>query len=210
MELETLKQSWESLDKKIHQATTFNQKLLNSIFSSRVTSTIDKLKRMYNSFYIVLGVEIIFLVGVVAGNPFDFKYKVQYLPYVLLLAGVILAFVNLVKLNLTIGRLAPRMPIEEYLRGIIGAYNKNKRFEKWFGITLLCVGLTVPFSFLPAKIARFGLAGALIDISIMISITAALYFIAHKLGAFKNPFKEKLENDLKEWEELQRLAREME
>jgi hypothetical protein len=210
MELETLKQSWENLDKKIHQSNAFNEKLLNSIFSSRVTSTVDKLKRLYNSFYVVLGIEVIFLIGVLAGNPFDFEYTAQYAPFVLLLAGVILAFGNLIKLNLTIGKLAPRMPIGEYLQGVIHAYNKNKRFEKWFGITLLSVGLSVPFSFLPAKIERFGLSGALIDILIMISVTAVLYFLAFKLGAFKNPLKEKLENDLKEWQELQRLAKGME
>ena len=44
MELEVLKQSWERLDKKIQHAAFFNQTLVERIISSRVITTVDKIK----------------------------------------------------------------------------------------------------------------------------------------------------------------------
>jgi hypothetical protein len=210
MELEVLKKSWESLDKRMQQATTFNEKLMDSIISSRVMTTVDKIKRLYNSFYLVLSFEIVFLVGIFLGNPFDFKYKLQYLPYALLLIGVIIAFFNLIHLTRSIRDLSAGLSIDRYLKGIISIYDRNKRFEKWFGIILLSIGLLVPFSFLPNKLERMGWSGALIDTAIMISVSLTIYFIAFRLGAFKNRHKEKLQKDLDEWEELKALAGGME
>jgi len=92
------------------------------------------------------------------------------------------------------------------VKGIVALYDQNKRFEKWFAIILFSIGLMVPFSFLPSKIERMGLSGALIDIAIMISISLAIYLVAFKAGAFKNPYKDKLKRDLAEWEELRVIA----
>ena len=91
MELELLKQSWERLDKKIQHTAFFNQTLVERIISSRVKTTVDKIKSLYNGFYVVMSAETIALLGILAGNPFDFKYTLQYLPYLLLLIGVIIA-----------------------------------------------------------------------------------------------------------------------
>jgi hypothetical protein len=206
MELEVLKKSWDSLDKRMQQATTFNERLVESIISSRVMTTVDKIKRLYNSFYVVLTIEIVLLIGIILGNPFDFKYKLQYLPYGLLLIGVIIAFLNLLHLTRSIRNLSPGLRIDHYLKGIVSIYDRNKRFEKWFGVILLSIGLLVPFSFLPKKLERMGLSGALIDTAIMISISLIIYIIAFKLGAFKNRYKEKLQKDLDEWKELKALA----
>lgn len=209
MELEVLKRSWENLNKKIEHATVFNQVLVENIISSRVLTTVEKIKRTYTGFYVVLSVEIIFLLGIILGNPFDFHYKLQYLPYVLLLIGVIMAFINLRYLSRSIDKLSAGIRIDQYVKGIVSIYDSNKRFEKWFGVSLLFVGLLVPFSFLPNKIERMGLQGALIDIAIMISVSLVFYIAAFKLGAFRNRHKEKLQKNLTDWEELKTLANEM-
>lgn len=209
MELDALKKSWEQLDKRIQHATTLNQKLIETIISSRVITTVDKIKRLYNFFYIVLMIEVIFLVAILFGNPFDFNYWAQYIPYSLLLVGVIIAFFNLRHISIRIRKLSPDNKIDRYVKEIVSLYDQNKRYEKWFGIILLSIGLTVPFSFLPAKIERMGLSGALFDIAIMTTISLVLYLVAFKLGAFKNPYKEKLKRDLAEWEELKLLVNEM-
>lgn len=209
MELDVLKKSWEQLDKRIQHATTLNQKLIETIISSRVMTTVDKIKRLYNSFYIVLTVEVIFLIAILLGNPFDFKYWAQYIPYSLLLVGVIIAFFNLLSLSRSIRKLSPGNQIDRYVKGIVSLYDQNKRFEKWFGVILFSIGLMVPFSFLPAKVERMGLSGALVDIAIMMSISLVIYLVAFKLGAFKNPYKDRLKKDLAEWEELKVLAEEM-
>jgi len=206
MELELLKKSWEELDKKIQRASAFNQELVANIISSRAVTTVDNIKRLYAGFYFILSVEIIVLTAILIGNPFDFSYKIQFIPYVLLLIGVIVAFANLRHVSTSIERLSIGGRIDLYLKDILSVYDKNKRVEKWFGISFLSVGLLVPFSFLPHKIERMGLPGALIDIAVMVSISLVLYIAAFKLGAFRNRNKEKLEKDLADWEELKTLA----
>jgi hypothetical protein len=209
MELDALKKSWEQLDKRVQHATALNQKLVETIISSRVMTTVDKIKRLYNSFFIVLLIEVIFLGSILFGNPFDFRHWAQNIPYSLLLGGVIIAFFNLLHISRGIKKLSADTKIDRYVKGIVSLYDQNKRFEKWFAIILFSIGLTVPFSFLPTKIERMGLSGALLDIAIMISITGGIYLIALKLGAFKHPYKDKLKRDLVEWEELKALADEM-
>jgi hypothetical protein len=209
MELEVLKKSWASLNEKFQHTTTFNQKLIESIISSRAFTTVDRIKRMYTGFYIVLTVEIVVLVAILVGNPFDFQYNLQFLPYALLLIGVIIAFMNLRHLSSAINKLSARSTIDLYLKGIVSIYDQNKRYEKWFGVSLLAVGLLVPFSFLPQKLERMSLTAALADTAIMISISLVLYVAAFKLGAFKNRHKESLQKDLADWEELKVLADEM-
>jgi hypothetical protein len=210
MELELLIKSWENLENKMKQATTFNEKLVERIISSRVMTTVDKIKRLYNSFYAVLTIEIIFLIGILFGNPFDFRYKLQFLPYGLLLTSVIIAFLNLLHLSRSINKISPDLRVDHYLKGIVSIYERNKRFEKWFALILLSIGLLVPFSFLPNKLDRMGLTGALIDTAIMITVSLTIYVLAFKLGAFKNRYKEKLQKDLDEWNELKALAGGME
>ena len=209
MELETLKRSWEGLDKRIRNAASFNHKLVEHIVSSRVMTTVDRIKKLTNFFYIVLGIETVFLIAILVGNPFDFSFRIQFVPYLLLLSGVILAFINLFRISRSIGKLSPAIQIDQYLKGIVSIYDRNKKFERWFGLSFLSVGLLVPFSFLPQKIERMGLPGALGDIGIMIAVTMVIYFVAFKSGAFKNRNKEKLEADLAELNELKALADEM-
>ena len=209
MELELLKQSWERLDKKIQHTAFFNQTLVERIISSRVKTTVDKIKSLYNGFYVVMSAETIALLGILAGNPFDFKYTLQYLPYLLLLIGVIIAFFNLLHISRAIARLSAKSAIDQYVKEIVAIYDRNQRFEKWFGLSFLAVGFLVPFSFLPNKIARVGVVGALIDTAIMILITWIMFIAAFKFGFFKNRHKEKLQKDLEEWKELKALASEM-
>ena len=144
MELEALKKSWESLDRKMQNVAAFNQKLVESIISARVMTTVDKIRRLNNFFYVVLCIEIIFLIALFMGNPFDFQYTLQYVPYVLILIGVVLAFVNLIHLSNAIRKLSPGDKIDHYLKGIVSMYDRNKRFEKWFGIIFLSLSFNFP------------------------------------------------------------------
>ena len=206
MELELFRASWERLDKKLQSAALFNEKLLENIISSRVATTVDKIKRLYLGFYLVLIAEIIFLIAFFIGNPFDFKYNLQFLPYTFLMIGVIIAFINLISIDRAIRKLSPGGRIDHYLKSIVSIYEKNQRFEKWFGIIFLSIGLLVPLSFLPQKIERYGLTKGLLDQFIALAVVLGCYVLALKLGAFKNPYRDKLQKDLAEWNELRSLA----
>ena len=206
MELETFKKSWERLNDRLLQSEAFNDKLVESIITSRVMTTVDKIRRLYNSFFIVLTLELVFFIALFLGNPFDFQYRIQFVPFVILFIGVVIAFVNLVHITRAVSNLSPGVRIDRYLTSVINVYDQNKRFERWFGIIFLSMGLVIPFSFLPPKIERMGLNEALGDTAIMIGVTLVLYIIAFKLGAFKNPYKTSLEKDLEEWNELKTLS----
>jgi ATP/ADP translocase len=124
--------------------------------------------------------------------------------------GVVIAFINLLNISRSIRNLSPVESIGNYIKGIVSIYERNKSFEKWFGIILFSIGLLVPFSFFPNKMERMGWQGALFDTMIMIAINLAFFFLAVKLGLFKNRHKERLEQELVEWNNLRDLANRIE
>jgi hypothetical protein len=210
MDLELLKSSWENIEKRMHHTQAFNEHIIESVIASRVSTTTDRIKASYRSFYFVLGVEIFALTAVLAGNPFDFIYNYQFIPFALLLCGVVVALVNLVGLHKSINSLSPDMRIDNYLKGILSVYEKNKKFEKWFAIILLSIGLMVPFSFLPGKLEKMSPTNALLDTAIPVAISAILFIVAMKAGLFRNRNKERLEKELNEWTKLKTLAMSLE
>jgi uncharacterized membrane protein (DUF441 family) len=210
MDLELLKSSWQNMEKKMQQTQAFNEHIIESVIASRVSSTTDRIKSLYRSFYFVLGVEIFALTAVLAGNPFDFIYKYQFIPFALLLCGVVVALINLLGLHRSINRLSPEMRIDNYLKGILSVYDRNKKFEKWFGIILLTVGLMVPFSFLPGKLEKMSLGDALLDTAIPLAVSVIIFVVAMKAGLFRNRNKERLEKELDEWNKLKSLANSLE
>jgi hypothetical protein len=125
---------------------------------------------------------------------------------VLITIGVLVAFINLISVHTSINKISPMISIGDYLKGIVSIYDRNRKFEKWFGIVLFAAALLVPFSFLPQKFDRMGVGYAFLDTLIMITVSIVLFIVAVKLGAFRNRNKEKLERDLSEWRELKDLA----
>jgi hypothetical protein len=206
MELELLKENWSNLETRIKASAAISEKLVDAIIRSRVMTTVDRIRRQYAGFYVVLITELVFLTALFGGNPFDFRYTLQYIPYVLITIGVLIAFVNLLSIHKSINKISPVISIGDYVKGIVSIYDRNRKFEKWFGTSLFAAALLVPFSFLPQKLDRMSAGHALLDTLIMISVSVVLFFVAVRLGAFRNRNKEKLERDLSEWQELKNLA----
>jgi hypothetical protein len=206
MELELLKENWSNLETRIKASAAISEKLVDAIIRSRVMTTVDRIRRQYAGFYVVLITELVFLTALFLGNPFDFRYTLQYIPYVLITIGVLIAFVNLLSIHKSINKISPVISIGDYVKGIVSIYDRNRKFEKWFGTSLFAAALLVPFSFLPQKLDRMSAGYALLDTLIMISVSVVLFFVAVRLGAFRNRNKEKLERDLSEWQELKNLA----
>jgi hypothetical protein len=206
MELELLKENWSNLETRIKASAAISEKLVDAIIRSRVMTTVDRIRRQYAGFYVVLITELVFLTALFLGNPFDFRYTLQYIPYVLITIGVLIAFVNLLSIHKSINKISPVISIGDYVKGIVSIYDRNRKFEKWFGTSLFAAALLVPFSFLPQKLDRMSAGYALLDTLIMLSVSVVLFFVAVRLGAFRNRNKEKLERDLSEWQELKNLA----
>lgn len=209
MNIEELKVEWTAYNKKLTVSQRLNEQLIQSMLKERSRSRISKLRKENIFLLLYMVIVLIFLVAIFIGNPFDFNYTWQYLPYSMLTVGVILAIFSLYKslrnFNVDINTIC----LDDFLKKTIAAYEKNKKREQWFGIILLFAGASTVFSFLPKKLAHKGLLPALAETAIMLLVTLLIYFIAFKLGVFKNKKKEGFENDLKELNELKAISSEL-
>jgi hypothetical protein len=209
MELEELKTTWGRYDKKILSTQSITQKIIESMIKERSLSRVERLKKQYFGFFMLLIVEAGFMLAILFDNPFDFKYQIQFLPFLLLLMGIIVAFINLMQYYEKINTSLIDKNIGTFLHGILEFYEKNKTYEKWFGIILFSIGFLVPLSFLPPKLEKYGIQKALLDTAIPMLISLGLYFLAFKLGAFKKRHKENFKSDLEEFNELKSMSSEL-
>ena len=85
---------------------------------------------------------------------------------------------------------------------LIQSYERNKKAEGWFGAIMFVSGCLTIFSFLPNKLAQKTLSLALLDTLIPLLICILIYYIAFKLGAFKNKKSEEFKKDLQELQEF--------
>lgn len=209
MELEELKTAWGMYDKRILSSQTITQKLIESMIKERSVSRVERLKKQYFGFFVLLIIEAGFMLAILFGNPFDFKYQVQFLPFLLLLTGIIVAFINLTRYYEKISQPLTNKNIGTFLKSILDFYEKNKTYEKWFGLILLSIGFLVPLSFLPPKIEKYGILKGLLDTAIPMAISLLLYFLAFKIGAFRKRHKENFKSDLEEYNELKEMSNEL-
>jgi uncharacterized membrane protein len=209
MTIEELKAEWRQYNQKLVFSQRLNERLILSMLKERSRSRISGIRRK-NWFYMAwMIVTLVFLGGVFAGNPFDFKYTWQYIPYGMVMVGVILAIISLINSlrNFTVD--INKANLDTFLKRTIEEYEKNKKIQAGFGIIMLLAGISSVFSFLPKKLEHKELWPALGETALMIGITLLIYFLAFKFGAFKNRKKEAFENDLKELNELKALSSEL-
>lgn len=202
MNLEELKSAWQVYDQKLQSSQAINEKIIMSMIKERSKSRVSRLRRENGLLSAVLFLELLLLGAIFMGNPFDFKYTVQFVPYVFLVIGIIMALAVLLKNYKMLDVDINNANLSAFLKNIIGEYEKNKQAEKWFGIIILSSGCLTVLSFLPNKLDKKGLWPAIIDTAIPMIICLAIYFMAFKLGAFKNRKAEAFKEDLQELEEL--------
>lgn len=206
MDIDQLKAEWQQYNQKLALSQRLNEQVIQSMLRERSRSRVSKIRRDTMVYIVLMLLNLVFLTGIFAGNPFDFKYTVQYIPYGLLTVGVLLAIRSLVKTLKRFNVNTNKVDLHRFLKTTIEEYEKNKKMETWFGTIIFSAGVLTVFSFLPKKLENKGLWPALGETAISILITVAIYLIAFKLGAFKNRKKEGFENDFKELNELKAIA----
>ncbi len=209
MNIEQLKTEWKQYDHKLSLSQRLNEQVIQSMLRERSRSRVSKIRRDTIIYMILMLINLVLLAAIFAGNPFDFKYMVQYIPYGLLTIGVLLALLSLVKTLQRFNVNTNKVNLHSFLNTTIEEYEKNKKMERWFGIIIFSAGVLTVFSFLPKKMENKGVWPALGETAISIVITLAIYLIAFKLGAFKNRKKEGFENDLRELNELKAIAEDL-
>jgi len=210
MTLDDLKNPWQQYNQQLTASKKLNEQLLLSMIKERSTSRVSKIRRESFMLLLVLGIEMIFLVAIIIGNPFDFKYQLQFIPYALLGIAVLMAIYSLFKTIQNFDVTITNDGLAAFLQKTIDAYDKNRKAESWFGAIMLSGGVLTAFSFFPKKLEHKEFWPALAETGLSILITLLVYLIAFKLGAFKNRKKEGFENDWKELRELKAISSDLE
>jgi uncharacterized membrane protein len=206
MNIEQIKSEWKQFSQQLESSQRLNEHLLMSMLKERSRSRVSKIRRDNMIYLLLMFANLAFLAAIFLGNPFDFKYRLQFAPYALLAAGVIMAVVSLIRSLKRFNADLNQVNLDSFLTTTIAGYEKNKQMERWFGLIIFSAGTLTVLSFLPKKLAHKPLGEALVETALSILITLGIYFTAYKLGAFKNRNREGFENDLKELNELRAIA----
>jgi hypothetical protein len=206
MNLEEIKSEWKQFSQQLESSQRLSEHLLTSMLKERSRSRMSKIRRENIMYLLLMFASLAFLAAIFAGNPFDFKYKLQFAPYGLLAAGVMLAMIALVKSLQRFKTDLNQVNLDSFLKTTIEEYEKNKKVERWFGLIIFSAGTLTALSFLPKKLENKPLGVALAETALSILITLGMYYTAHKLGAFKNRNRQGFENDLRELNELKAIA----
>jgi len=210
MTLDELKSPWQQYNKQLTASNKLNEQLLLSMIKERSTSRVSTIRRESFMLLLVLVLEMVFLIAIIIGNPFDFKYALQFIPYALLGIGVLIAIWTLLKMIKNFDVRITNDGLTGFLQKTINAYEKNRKAERWFGTIMFSAGVLTAFSFLPKKLEHKEFWPALGETGLSVLITILVYVIAFKLGAFKNRKKEGFENDWKELNDLKAISSELE
>lgn len=208
MNLEELKSAWQVYDSKLQASQAINEKLIFSMIRERSNSRISRLKRDNTLLMLLMFLQFAFLVAVFAGNPFDFKFLWQYVPFLFISIGNLMAIVVLFKVFKMLKNDVTDTNLKSFLQSMIETFEKNKKAEGWFGAVMFVSGCLTIFSFLPHKLETKSLSMAIIDTLIPLAISGIIYWIAYKMGAFKNQKEMAFKKDLTELESLQRELQE--
>lgn len=202
MNLEELKSAWQAYDLKLQTSQLLTEKLIVGMIRDRSKSRVSQIRKENKFFFILLIFELLVLGAVFTGNPFDFTHTMQFVPFALLAVGILMALWTVYKSQMILETDMNDTTLGAFLKKVIREYEKNKRFEGWFGIIMLASGCLTVLSFLPKKLEKMSLQSALLDTAIPIAICLSVYFMAFKLGAFKNAKSAGFKEDLQELEAL--------
>lgn len=206
MNLEELKSVWNAYDKQLQSSKVLNEKLVRSMIKERSQTRMTKVRQENKLLFIVMIIELLFIGAILVGNPFDFVYTAQYIPFILLSVGIVLALINIYKNTSVLSANLSYVALDSFLKNVINEYEKNRKLQQWFGGIMLASACLVIVAFLPNKLENKELIPALTETAVMIAITLAVYFLMLKSGIFKTHTKEEFQNDLKELEDLKALV----
>jgi hypothetical protein len=211
MNLDELKTEWKQFDQKVQSTQRINEKIIVSMITERSSERFLKVRRNYLFGLAWMLVCLLFGIAILAGNPFDYEFTIQYVPTAIFCVCLLILISALFKLYLDLQKVdITHSTVELSLKKIIAVYERPQQFLKYTVIVFLFTQVFLfPLSFLPRSIERLGLWFALAERLLPISIAALMLFIAHKLGAFKEPHKKKFMNDLSELHELKAMVSEL-
>jgi hypothetical protein len=202
MNLDELKTTWQTYDKKLTATRQLNEKLIKNIIREKSGTALSRMRR--NCLLIILWMIVIicFCISSIIYTIY-YQYHFQYLS---LIVFVVVGGIYIFQL------------IKEYRNSNIDLYNNNLKASLVNTLEvhekLMSTNKKVPLLFLLAgflylvnsSIKAFhneGIVHAVIFLTAGLLTNALIFFVAHKMGAFKDHFGIRLKNQLKELEEFE-------
>lgn len=206
MEIETLKAAWQDYDRLLQTTPELSKEALHSLIRERSRSRIAQIKTEYGVTCVFSFLLILFFGAVIGGNPFDFHYRIQFLPAILIMGWTLVFIIILLRgyreVNISIH--ADNLILS--LKKVIAAYTRSQALVHRVAVPVLFSGFFFPVSFLPKHIYESGLtSGALIAVAHIV-LNVLLYFAAKRFGFFKSSTQAGLQRDLEQLEQLKSLA----
>lgn len=211
MNLDELKITWQSVDRRLQATRLINEKIIVSMITERSTVRFSTVRRQYIAGFVWMVICLGAGVAILLTNPFDYRFTIQYVPMGIFTVCLALLLIDMVRSFLALQRVTIHSKtISESLRQIIAIYERPKRILRYVVLTFIFSQVVLfPLSFLPKTIESRGLWFALAERLIPISIALILLFVAHKLGAFKERNVLKFKDDLNELDELNKMSLEL-
>jgi len=125
MNIDEIKTEWKQYSKKLEVSQRLNEHLILSMLKERSRSRVSKIRRNNTVYLVLMLLTLLFLAAIFAGNPFDFKYRLQYIPYGILSIGVLLAIISLVKSFKTFTTNINSVSLDNFLKRTIEEYDKK-------------------------------------------------------------------------------------
>ncbi|HEU4472664.1 MAG TPA: hypothetical protein VFR58_16330 [Flavisolibacter sp.] len=202
MTIDQLKTTWQQYEHRLQLSQQVNEQLIRNILKERSRSRVSWIRKKNAAYLVIMILELVLLTAIFTGNPFDFVYDWQYLPFGLLAAGVLLVIASLVKSLVFFKAGLLRANLDDFLKSTIKALEQSRRAAYWLRLLVFLAGILTIFSFLPGKLESKSMMQALAETGLLMAVAMAVYAGACKLGAFEDRDKEGFESDR---EELQKL-----
>ena len=208
MKADELISTWKAYDKKLETTLLVQDKIVRTIIKERVSNRFSGLRWKYVGGITWMMICLTFSIAVLLTNPFGYGTGLQYAPMAILAICLAILSGKLIHTFSALRNIAiAHHPVDESLKRVVALYEKPNRFFKYTIIAMLITQTVLfPLSFLPRKLERSTPGEAILDTIIPIAISAALLFIAHKAGAFKDRDEEGFRKDLDELNDFQNLS----
>ncbi|MGR3810985.1 hypothetical protein [Jiulongibacter sp. NS-SX5] len=200
MNLEELKNQWAAQQV---QSKNLHVKSIAYHLKNKTDNKMDKLIQSNRFILFVFGLEILLLVAVLMGNPFDFHLVWQYAPFIQLLGFILVGFVRTGLSIKRIRSLTSHEAVGEYLKKAIHELKATQKANQWFRLSFLAAGIGTLFSFIPHLTESRSFTSALPFIVGMVALSWGLYWLFEKSGWIKDSTTKKLESDYAEWLSLE-------
>jgi len=206
MNIEQIKSEWSGYNARLEATEKLNDVIITSMLKERSRSRVTAIRRSNRAYLVWMLLVLAMLFAVITGNPFDFTYSWQFIPYWILVAGVLLTTASLIQSLKNLGAEINKVDLSSFLINTIRAYEMKRKIESWFVVLIFSGGLLTVISFLPKKLQHKSLAQSLLETTIGVAVTLCIYLVAFKAGAFKRRKQAAFENDLAELNELKALS----